>query len=260
MAAGLSYTAERAKQLGLTRLGRKHLVGGLDPGDAAEAIASWAGHFRVPLDPERRVDGRRPWQELVLRLVHDPFNDLPLPSDGERAFWPAHLHHVLKGVAEEAVAGRSGTVMRHDRIAEAARKRRKAYYGDRASEEMRASRKLLGAVMRDLKPGTEEGNVGASIEGDAGPGKEPKMFIDNVIDSIEQHASANGPAAWQLPERSDGTSMTSRQYLRHLLHRGVLHVDDKGIVSCPIPSFRRHMIAAADLDPAGRTAACSRQG
>ena len=57
--AGLSNTVERATDLGLTRLGPNHVVAGLDIGEAVEAVVSWAGHFRVPLDPENRADGRR---------------------------------------------------------------------------------------------------------------------------------------------------------------------------------------------------------
>ena len=81
--AGLSGTVERSTELGLTRLGSNHVVAGLDADEAIEAIASWAERFRVPLDPERGADGRHPWQDLVLRLVHDSFVDVPLPPNRE---------------------------------------------------------------------------------------------------------------------------------------------------------------------------------
>ena len=51
------------------------------------------------------------------------------------------------------------------------------------------------------------------------------------------------------PGRELPKGMDEEACCEHLIHRGALHVAVDDAVSCPIPSFRRHLIRKAKLEP-----------
>ena len=72
---------------------------------------------------------------------------------------------------------------------------------------------------------------------------DPDMGMIGVRRLIRQHST--NEEGWRLPE-----DMTVKDLIRHLIHRGALHMNvDTGAVDCPIPSFRRFMIGQGEPIP-----------
>ena len=203
--AGLGDTVARASELGISRLaqGAAHSLGCFEPEESADLIAGWGRHFGLR-------DGS--WQGVMRELAV------------ECDHWPVHVQNALSALAEEIVV-HEGDMSRLDLAAVRRRsgELQRYYYASRMSPAMRSSKLLLAAVMTDLRPGMDSGEI---------------------QDSINEHVGSGPGVRWQLPK-----SMDARAYFNHLVHRGALQEDAFGTVSCPIPSFRRYMVALGDYEP-----------
>ena len=138
-------------------------------------------------------------------------------SDG----WPQHLHNGMRALAAE-LARVDGKLV--DVGAEAVLGRERDYreraYLARISPEMEASRQLVAALFEALP---QDGV--------------PRDVIETEVDSLGQPRDA-GRRALQLPRGID-----SEEFVSHLIRRGALQRGPHRRYSCPIPSFRRFLIA-----------------
>ena len=66
----------------------------------------------------------------------------------------------------------------------------------------------------------------------------PRNLVNDVID---KHVRTKGPSGWRFPE-----GMNTNSFLEHLIHQGVLQPEPESMLKCPIPSFRRWLIAEAE--------------
>jgi len=133
--------------------------------------------------------------------------------------WPQHLHFALRALGSETLAV-NGDLSRvdWDHAGRKAAGRRVRHYRSQQSPAMRNSAYLIARVMRDL--------------GD-------RDTIIEVMSSIRGNRREED--GWDLPD-----GMDVRQFVNHLVHQGALQEDDEGNFSCPIPSFRAHLIDAGD--------------
>ncbi len=192
--AGLGDTLYRAQEMGLTRGIKQHEVGQLEAEDIRTLMTRFCRRFGL------RASG------CAERLA-----ELAAPAEG----WPRHLHLTLQALSEEALAA-DGDLEKTDwkRTAAHAAGSRLQYYRAQQSREMKASRRLVGAVMRKLSD---------------------DMKCDDIVWLIEECA-ADVPG-FRLPNVMD-----SEDFCRHLVHQGALEqrIDDS--YRCPIPSFRSFLI------------------
>jgi len=133
--------------------------------------------------------------------------------------WPRHLHFALQALGDEALAA-DGDLARisWSRAAKRTADSRLRYNRAQQSGEMKAGDRLVAAVMRDLRDG---------------------MSWSGIVGLIEMHV-ADEPG-FRLPE-----STTSEKFRRLLVHQGALHEGADGRFRCPIPSFRRFLIAEGE--------------
>ena len=202
--AGLGDTVAVADRLGISRLAQDaaHSLGCFAPEESADLIAGWGSHFDLP-------DGT--WQVFMRGLAAGCDH------------WPVHVQNTLLALAEEIVF-REGAMERLDMAAVRRRSGglQENYYASRMSPEMQKSKLLLAAVMADLRPGMDGGEI---------------------MDAIGAHAGSGSGTRWRLPK-----GMDEEDYFGHLVHRGALQADRFGNVSCPIPSFRRYMAEPGQPD------------
>ena len=144
---------------------------------------------------------------------------LATPCEG----WPRHLHFALTALATSALET-GGDLARVDwaTAEQDAAKSRTHYYRAQQSPLMRESVSLVAAVLRDL---------------------EPNQSRVDVINSLVRNA--RGPESgieWQIPD-----GMTPRNFADHLIHQGALQEMPDHTITCPIPTFRTHLIKAGRL-------------
>ncbi len=197
--AGLSDTADRARDMGLTRGLEIHMIGALHPDNVTRLMTGFCHRFGMdPRGHEARLTA------------------LAAPCEG----WPRHLHAALAALAAAALTT-EGDLDRidWDRVEAAAAAGRHRYYQGQRSSMMEESAGLVASVLRDLRPGHRR---------------------SDVIDSIRDHVRRAGPDAptrMQLP-----AGMTPRALADHLIHQGALQETPDHAITCPIPSFRQHLI------------------
>ena len=142
---------------------------------------------------------------------------LAAPCEG----WPRHLHFAMQALAAESLrCGGDLAGVDWARCGNQAAESRAHYYQHRQSAEMKESDGLVAVVMSRLAEGTKMSGALRLIE-------------ENVIDHVPGH---------RLPE-----DMTAKGLYTHLVHRGALQEREDGIVHCPIPSFRSHLVRAGGL-------------
>ena len=154
-------------------------------------------------------------------------------SDG----WPQHLHNGMRALAD-GLARAGGRLADVDAGAVLDREedlRGRAYWA-RTSPEMRVARCLVAAVLAALP---EDGADDSAI-----------------IEEVDRQTDANPDLArWRLPE-----GMNSRDFMGHLVHRGVLQRGPGGLFVCPIPSFRRYLLRYGTVDGGAGPAPGERDG
>ena len=134
--------------------------------------------------------------------------------------WPMHVQNALAALAKHLVAAHGDMAA----VDFAAVRKRSAilqnrHYNSRMSLEMRGSEDLLAAAMRDL-----------------GMHSRRKTFARSLV----RHRRPE--EGWDLPE-----GLSANGFFDHLVHRGALQEDrDTLRVDCPIPSFRKFMIALGE--------------
>ncbi len=206
--AGLSDTASNAVRMGLTRSVKIHGVGRLEPMDSRVFMERLCEYFG--LDASRHI-----------RRLHDLADICDC--------WPRHLHHAASALASEALRTK-GEMARFDwsRVEAETLDSRQFHYESQRSPQMQEASALLAAVMEDIP---EVHSVAK--------GKDGKVTRADVLNCIERHDRPGGPVESRLPD-----GMTSRDFLNHLIHRGVLFSDAGGFIHSPIPSFRSYLIEA----------------
>ena len=192
--AGLGDTQDRAQKMGLTRGLKLYEVGRLSVEETDELMRGFCRRFGL------RADGSEPF-----------LADLAAGAEG----WPRHLHFALQALGEEALAadGDLGRISWSAAAKEAAESRLR-YYRAQQSPELKATDRLVAAVMRDLRD---------------------DMPWSDVVGLIEANA-ADAPG-FRLPD-----STTHEAFFRRLVHQGALHEGADGRFHCPIPSFRSFLI------------------
>ncbi len=206
--AGLGDTDAQATDMGLTRGKTRHAIGALDPDEVTELTRRWCGHFG--LDPTGQAA---------------TLDALAAPCEG----WPRHLHFALQALARAILhspdAGPAAlAAVDWERVATEAAISRLHYYQSQQRGALAGCAALVGAVLDDLSAIPLP-----SVQGRT-----------DVIDLIERHAGTHPGRAWQVPKGMDADSLTD-----HLLHRGALQESPDGSLTCPIPSFRSHLVRAA---------------
>ncbi len=135
-------------------------------------------------------------------------------SDG----WPQHLQNAMRSLAEELVeAGGALAAVDEAAVAARARARRLQAYRARRSPRMQEAIFLLARMM-----------AGVPASG---------LLRNEAVGLIGDLARHEGDCGWRLPE-----GMAPREFLDHLVHRGVLQSGEDDRLVCPIPSFRRFLI------------------
>ena len=192
--AGLGDTQDRAQKMGLTRGLKLYEVGRLSVEETDELMRGFCRRFGL------RADGSEPF-----------LAELAAGAEG----WPRHLHFALQALGEEALAadGDLGRVSWNSAAKRAAESRLR-YYRAQQSREMKATDRLVAAVMRDLRD---------------------DMPLSVVVGLIEANA-ADAPG-FRLAD-----STTPEAFFRRLVHQGALHEGADGRFHCPIPSFRSFLI------------------
>ncbi len=183
-------------------------------------FAQEAEHSLGCLAPEESADLIAGWGRhfgLRDRSWQGFMRDLAVECD----HWPVHVQNALSALAEEIIA-REGDMSRLDLAAVGRRsgELQRRYYASRMSPRMQNSDYLLAAVMRDLRSGMKSGEI---------------------MDAINELAGTGTSIRWRLPK-----GMDEEDYYQHLVHHGALQADAFGHVSCPIPSFRRYMVALGE--------------
>ena len=192
--AGLGDTQDRAQEMGLTRGLKLYEVGRLSVEETDELMRGFCKRFGL------RAEGSEPF-----------LAELAAGAEG----WPRHLHFALQALGEEALAadGDLGRVSWNSAAKRAAESRLR-YYRAQQSREMKATDRLVAAVMRDLRD---------------------DMPLSVVVGLIEANA-ADAPG-FRLAD-----STTPEAFFRRLVHQGALHEGADGRFHCPIPSFRSFLI------------------
>ena len=196
--AGLGDTRDRAQEMGLASGLKLNEVGRLSVKETDELVRGFCCHFGL------RADGSEPY-----------LAELAAGAEG----WPRHLHFALQALGEEALAadGDLGRISWSAAAKEAAESRLR-YYRAQQSPELKATDRLVAAVMRDLRD---------------------DMPWSDVVGLIEANA-ADAPG-FRLPD-----STTPEAFFRRLVHQGALHEGADGRFHCPIPSFRSFLIDAGE--------------
>jgi len=212
--AGLSHARKALLNIGLTRLDSRcvHMMGPLEDGEAAEAAERVFDSCHVRCTEAER----RSWTARIERL-----------SDK----WPQHLHNALATLAQclHEAKGILGDVNLEAFEARESAIRTETYR-ERTQDGLEVPRKLVASLM-------------AAVGSDGLP-------LSDLIDKARELASRRGDpaslgAAWELPE-----GMSEEDFIDHMIRKGALHEGGNGRYVCPIPSFRSHLLAQGDLDPA----------
>ncbi len=140
--------------------------------------------------------------------------------------WPQHLHNGMRALAEALVTARGRLAdVDGDAVATREREIRENAYSRLMSEEMKGAKTLIARIMATLPPeGAGENDIRAQILLEARPEDDP------------------GARGRRLPE-----NMIARGFLTHLVHRGALQENARGLFSCPIPSFRSYLISQGGI-------------
>ncbi len=204
--AGLSDTHDKVRKMQLTRSMNVHEAGRLKMAEAKDFMERLGQHFGLDISHH------------IPRL-----DDLADVCDG----WPRHLHYAGVALAEAALKT-DGDMERMDWtcMMDETKGMRQIYYRDQYSPQMRKSRSLTAAVMRNI-PSRKSGK-----------GKTGVSEVD-VLNSIHRHHCADGPVEWMLPK-----GMDNEDFLAHLVHQGAIYIDSDGRIHSPIPSFRSYLIEA----------------
>ena len=128
---GLGDTADKAREMNLTRGRYPHEIGSLDPQDAGEFMLTFCRSFGM--DPRGHEE----------RLV-----ELAAPCEG----WPRHLHFTLQSLGQEALPtdGDLGKVSWAGILEDALANRRR-YYQRQQSPTMKMASALVGKVLVEFQ-------------------------------------------------------------------------------------------------------------
>ncbi len=143
---------------------------------------------------------------------------LAAPCEG----WPRHLHFALQALGRDILrspdAGPAALAeVDWARVATEAAISRLHYYQSQQSIPMAKCAALVGSVLDDLRPFHRR---------------------PHVINSLTRLSRAHpGASEWHVPRGMDADALTD-----HLLHRGALQEGPDGALTCPIPSFRSHLV------------------
>ena len=102
---------------------------------------------------------------------------------------------------------------------------RTASFGRRRSDGIRDARFLVAELMRQAPA---EGANGSTI----------KRQIRNLARPLDDPEGVG----WSLPKNRD-----EEWFLKHLVHQGVLQLNESDLYSCPIPSFRSYLMEMGGL-------------
>ncbi len=147
----------------------------------------------------------------------DSLAALARPCEG----WPRHLHFALQALGRDLLRSPDAdpaalAAVDWARVATEAAISRLHHYQSQQRGALAGCAALVGAVLDDLRPFHRR---------------------TDVIDLIERHDGTRPGRAWQVPKGMDIDSLTD-----HLLHRGALQETPDGALTCPIPSFRSHLV------------------
>lgn len=207
--AGLGDTADRAREMDLTRGLQIHDIGCLTKPEVSLFLLSTCEYFGIDV---------RGYERQLERLVH--------ACDG----WPRHLHFAIQALATEVLKRGAGEgLWRVDwsHIEKEAKASRTRYYQQQRSSEMKISSVLVAAIMDELP-----------IDNGL---KESTVTIAAIMRSIQSKVCDQ--VGWQLPKGMDATD-----FVAHLVHNGALHQKANGTFTCPIPSFRNYLIKTGYRD------------
>lgn len=133
--------------------------------------------------------------------------------------WPLHVHTetaaMFWGLHR---AGCDLSRVEWEAVEERARRYRDSSYKARQSTEMKLSKCLVAAVMKEVP---EDGG----------------MDMGTVDDIIAKRHVPGGPSNWRLP-----AGMDEKQFRCHLIRKGVLQPAKGSLLTCPIPSLRTWLI------------------
>ena len=144
----------------------------------------------------------------------------------EGSHWPMHIHNSLCALSKEIVDN-NGEMNRLNlkRMSENADERWESYFRMRTSLELGASEYLLATVMKEISSYGEQGL---------------KMKNYNILDRI-RGTSSNHPTnspSWRIPKGIDD----AEDYAAHLLHQGLIQMQEDHCYYCPIPSLKSYVL------------------
>ncbi len=204
---GLAWLEERFGELGISRFsgGRVHTLEALSHDECREAVREFLRIYRVAGVNEA---GEK-WERRVATDCQG---------------WPQHLQVGLQALAGALVES-EGDLKEVDENAavEGAAKRRKSYYQARLkSMPLQGKRHLTAAVVACLPPGS-------ALTADE--------LADIVTNIHNETVSSGASSVLRLPE-----GYSRRQFVKALVKAGILHEDEDGYLSIPIPSFRDFLL------------------
>ncbi len=220
---GLAWTKERFGELGISRFsgGRVHTLEALSEGDCKEVVQAFFSIFRVVGSEQEREE----WAKTIAR---------------ESMGWPQHLHAGLQGLAE-ALAEAGGVLEGTDRpkALKGVADRRQEYYEARISSfernfhEVRFLAAALVAYMHKKESGRPSTmRLGAAID----RGHVQRLALDWPGMNLEE----DDPDL-ALPEGVSGKDL-----VRAMVHAGIFHKGENGMLHVPIPSFADHLCSKLD--------------
>ena len=132
--------------------------------------------------------------------------------------WPRHIYSVQSALSdaelEVGINGKLDRIIGWKQINDQILELRESHYRSQCSDQMEICSVFAGRVMERL-----------------GQADKP----ERVVAKIDEILTA-------APELKLPRGMDSRQFHYHLVHQGALETDNRGIVRCLIPSFRRFLI------------------
>ena len=181
--AGLGDTADKAREMNLTRSRYPHEIGSLPPEEVAAFMLACCRRFGL--------DALGYEERLV---------ELASPCEG----WPRHLHFALQSLGREAlkVDGGLGRVS-WTRILEDAESSRKRYYQRQQSPTMKMASSLVGRVLVGFQNESKISDVVNAIAKHASSksGAEWQLPVDMTPKTLARHLIHQG----SLMERVDNT-------------------------------------------------------
>ncbi len=136
--------------------------------------------------------------------------------------WPRHLHYALQSMGREVLRTKGDlAAVNWSWIHQEAAESRRKYYVLQQSMEMGKADILVMQAMSRLKT---------------------PMHIELMEDMVARYVK-------DRPRQRLPKGMDAEGFVKHLIHKGALHMNPDNTVYCPIPSFRSFLINAGGPDP-----------